>query len=153
MGTWGMGPFDNDHAADFAGDLDELPVGERIGAVEKALLVAAESEGELAADIGDHAVAAAAVIAADLPGGDPVGVYGPEEPLGAIPDWMPALALKALDRITGPESELAELWDDTEHGPQWRSVIRRLRRVLAARGLEQEGLWGYGAEDLGGPRS
>ena len=29
MGTWGTGPFDNDTAADFAGDLDDAPPGER----------------------------------------------------------------------------------------------------------------------------
>ncbi|QTA36829.1 hypothetical protein JHY03_70450 (plasmid) [Streptomyces sp. CA-256286] len=29
MGTWDIGPFDNDTAADFAGDLDETALEER----------------------------------------------------------------------------------------------------------------------------
>ncbi|MFC8766005.1 DUF4259 domain-containing protein, partial [Streptomyces sp. NPDC057193] len=29
MGTWDIGPFDNDTAADFAGDLDEAALEER----------------------------------------------------------------------------------------------------------------------------
>jgi hypothetical protein len=29
MGTWGPGPFDNDTAAGFAGDLDDTPPRER----------------------------------------------------------------------------------------------------------------------------
>ncbi|WP_153451426.1 DUF4259 domain-containing protein [Streptomyces smaragdinus] len=142
MGTWGMGPFDNDHAADFAGDLDELPADERLGAIEKALLMAAEGEGYLDGDLGDHAVAGAAVIAAGLPGGDPLGVYGPEEPMAEIPGWIPALAVRALDRVVGEESELAELWDESGRGQQWRAVVRRLRAVLDGPGPEQEGLFG-----------
>ncbi|MFD6987164.1 DUF4259 domain-containing protein, partial [Streptomyces sp. NPDC059956] len=37
MGTWDVGPFDNDTAADFGGDLDEVAAGEREGIVRSAL--------------------------------------------------------------------------------------------------------------------
>ena len=37
MGTWGTGPFDNDGAADFAGDLDEAPPAEREALVRGVL--------------------------------------------------------------------------------------------------------------------
>ncbi|MCX5297949.1 DUF4259 domain-containing protein [Streptomyces sp. NBC_00193] len=37
MGTWDIGPFDNDTAADFGGDLDEAAAGEREGVVRGTL--------------------------------------------------------------------------------------------------------------------
>lgn len=37
MGTWDVGPFDNDTAADFGGDLDEAAAAEREGIVSSAL--------------------------------------------------------------------------------------------------------------------
>ncbi|WP_222720583.1 DUF4259 domain-containing protein [Actinomadura sp. HBU206391] len=40
MGTWGIGPFDNDTAADFAGNLDDLTEDERPVAIREALLTA-----------------------------------------------------------------------------------------------------------------
>lgn len=36
MGTWDVGPFDNDTAADFCGDLEEAAAGEREGVVRGA---------------------------------------------------------------------------------------------------------------------
>jgi hypothetical protein len=37
MGFWGVGPFDNDDAADFAGDLDEATADARIEMVGSTL--------------------------------------------------------------------------------------------------------------------
>jgi hypothetical protein len=42
MGTWGTGPFDNDDAADFRGDLDHLDAPGRIKAIHGALEEAAQ---------------------------------------------------------------------------------------------------------------
>lgn len=80
MGTWGTGPFDNDTAADFAGDLDDAPPGEREAHVRGVLARTVSAAGYL--DVAQEAVAAAALIAAQCPGGRPVEtVYGPEQPL------------------------------------------------------------------------
>ncbi|WP_351223237.1 DUF4259 domain-containing protein [Streptomyces sp. NPDC002133] len=58
----------------------------------------------------DEALAAAALAAAGLPGGQPVDpVHGPEEPVPVLPGDLPALGVRAIDRILAPESELAEL--------------------------------------------
>jgi hypothetical protein len=58
----------------------------------------------------DEAQAAAGLVAAGLSGGDPVDpVYGPEEPVPALPSDCPVLAVRAIDRILAPESELATL--------------------------------------------
>lgn len=71
MGTWAYGPFDNDSAADFAGNLRDLPdLDTRVQEVTTALLQA--RDGELKpSDLGvyalgwqlEYAVAAAAIVA------------------------------------------------------------------------------------------
>ncbi|MGW2558053.1 DUF4259 domain-containing protein [Streptomyces sp. NPDC001514] len=137
MGTWGTGPFDNDAAADFAGDLDDLEPEARAGHIRAALLKVVEEPEYVEAPDADEALAAVALVAAGLPGGEPVDpVYGPEEPVPALPADLPALGVRAIDRILAPESELAELWgdaDDAGDADEWRGIVARLRSVLAAR--------------------
>ncbi|MQY06971.1 DUF4259 domain-containing protein [Actinomadura macrotermitis] len=41
------------------------------------------------------------------------------------------LAVQALDRVTGENSESAELWDEDDGGP-WREQFRQLREALSA---------------------
>ena len=107
MGTWGTGPFDNDTAADFAGDLDDAPPGEREALVRGVLARTVSAAGYL--DEAQEAVAAAALIAAQCPGGRPVEtVYGPEQPLPVFPEDLRELAARALDRVLagGPGLEM-----------------------------------------------
>ncbi|MFE7774600.1 DUF4259 domain-containing protein [Streptomyces sp. NPDC057445] len=131
MGTWGTGPFENDTAADFAGDLDELAPEDRGGHIRAALLRVVEEPEYVEAPDADEALAAAALVAAGLPGGDPVHpVYGPEEPVPTLPADCQALAVRAIDRILAPESELADLWVDAGDADEWRVVLARMRAVL-----------------------
>ena len=98
MGTWGIGPFDNDTAADFAGDLDNALPGEPEALVRGVLTRTVKATGYL--DEAQEAVAAAALIAAQCPSGRPVEtVYGPEQPLPVFPDDLRELAARALDRV------------------------------------------------------
>ncbi|MFJ9696013.1 DUF4259 domain-containing protein [Kitasatospora sp. NPDC101183] len=132
MGTWDIGHFDNDTAADFSGALDDAALAERAGLIRAALERAAEAVAYLDDYEGVHAVAAAALVAAQCPGGVPVTTaYGPDEPVPALPVELRELAVAALDRVVGEESELAELWDESESGAEWRRGIRELREVLA----------------------
>ncbi|WP_327675152.1 DUF4259 domain-containing protein [Kitasatospora sp. NBC_00458] len=133
MGTWGIGPFENDTAADFAGTLDETPAGGREELVRSALsrVAGTDAEDYLDCDEAVEAVAAAALIAAQCRGGEPVSTsYGPDEALPVFAAELRPLAVDALDRIVSEESELAELWDETDEGPDWRQDIGRLRAVL-----------------------
>ncbi|MFE4975030.1 DUF4259 domain-containing protein [Kitasatospora sp. NPDC056651] len=131
MGTWDIGHFDNDSAADFCGGLDDAAPGEREGKLRAALLGAARAEEFLDSDEAVEAVAAAALLAAQCPGGAPVTTaYGPKEPIPPLSADLRPLAVEALDRVLAEESELAELWDETEEGPAWRAGIRALREVL-----------------------
>ncbi|KOV89041.1 DUF4259 domain-containing protein [Nocardia sp. NRRL S-836] len=130
MGTWDIGSFDNDAAADFAGRLDKARAEEREGIVRAALARAAEAD-DVEADDGSEAVAAATLVAAQCPGGKPVTTaYGPREALPAFPADLAPLAVRALDRVLA-NSELAVLWDDAGHGPLWRQGVGDLREVLA----------------------
>ncbi|MFF0065776.1 DUF4259 domain-containing protein [Streptomyces sp. NPDC005279] len=38
MGTWDVGPFDNDTAAEFSGDLDQAPAADRGGLIRNTLV-------------------------------------------------------------------------------------------------------------------
>ncbi|MFB7907139.1 DUF4259 domain-containing protein [Kitasatospora sp. NPDC056076] len=131
MGTWDIGPFDNDTAADFAGGLDDAAPGERAGLVRAALERAARGPEYLDDDEGVEAVAAAALVAAQCPGSGAVTTaYGPAEPIPELPVELRALAVAALDRVVAEESELAELWDESDSDGEWRRGIRALREVL-----------------------
>ncbi|MFD4641239.1 DUF4259 domain-containing protein [Lentzea sp. NPDC058436] len=131
MGTWDVGHFDNDTAADFSGKLDAAAEAERESIIRTALTSTIESDEFLDSYEACQAVASAALIAAQLPGGTPVTTaYGPDNPLPVFPADLRALAVQALDRVLAPESELVELWDETEYGPQWRQSVADLKAVL-----------------------
>ncbi|MFJ9250021.1 DUF4259 domain-containing protein [Streptomyces sp. NPDC101776] len=132
MGTWDVGPFDNDTAADWCGDFDDASPDARQGLVRDTLVRAADTTDYLDADVGDEAIAAAALVAAQCPGGEPADPhYGPDEP---VPDLtgLRALALRALDRVMTKPSELLEVWGESDGNP-WHAVINRLRETLTPR--------------------
>lgn len=77
-------------------------------------------------------MAAAALIAAQCPGGQPVDMsYGPEAPMPVFPSDLRALADEALARIVNDEDGLASNWVDSEDWKQRRAILTRLRAVLA----------------------
>ncbi|GAA3540089.1 DUF4259 domain-containing protein [Streptomyces osmaniensis] len=131
MGTWDIGPFENDTAADFANDLDDAAEGERGTLIRRVLMHTAGNRDYLEAPDAEEAVAAAALIAAQCPGGEPVSPhYGPDEPVPSLPTDLSRLAVEALDRVLADESELSELWGEAEDGRRWRDSIRQMRQVL-----------------------
>jgi hypothetical protein len=137
MGTWDIGPFDNDTAADFCGDLDEAAAGEREGIVRGILTRVIDTAGYLEAPESEQAVAAAALVAAQYPGGEPADpVYVPEEPLPDL-TGLPDLALQALDRVMTDPSELMDLWAESGGGP-WCVNVRRLQNVLLPQPLGEQ---------------
>ncbi|WP_405820525.1 DUF4259 domain-containing protein [Streptomyces sp. NBC_01390] len=68
MGTWGTGPFDSDLAADFVDELEGLSSGQIIDALNGALQRVADSGTRVDGGDGVEAVAAAALVAAQVPG-------------------------------------------------------------------------------------
>ena len=135
MGAWGDGPFDNDTAADWCGELDHAAPASRHAIIRTALTTAADNRGYLDYDDASPAVAAAAIIASRRSGGEPItSSYAPDFVLAGEPldldDDLSALAVAALDRIVGNDSEWRSLWG--EGGATEFPIIERLRSVLSA---------------------
>ncbi|MFE0452446.1 DUF4259 domain-containing protein [Streptomyces sp. NPDC058914] len=130
MGTWDTGPFDNDTAADFANALDDAKPEERVALIRGVLTRTVDAVGWLTE--GEEAVAAAALIAAQCPGGDRIDeIYGPEKPMPAFPNDLRTLADEALARVISDESGPASNWVDPADWKQWRANLSRLRAILA----------------------
>ncbi|WP_203913520.1 DUF4259 domain-containing protein [Rhizocola hellebori] len=138
MGTWDSGPFDNDTAADWCGELDRADPGDRPALIRNALGAAADEEGYLDSDLACEAIAAAAVVAARLPTGQAINsAYAPDflrsgDRLG-LPHDLPTLAVRALDRIMAEDSEWHGLWNDasTDDNPAF-DMVGSLRKTLSA---------------------
>ncbi|WP_435191456.1 DUF4259 domain-containing protein [Streptomyces sp. bgisy126] len=132
MGTWGTGPFDSDLAGDFTDGLGGLAPQQIISSLEKALRQVAESGPCL--DGGDEAeaVAAAALVAAQIPGSKVVvsPEHRPDEPLPQLPTSLHALAREALHRVLGDGSELAMGWVDNGDATEWRQEVQLILHAL-----------------------
>lgn len=137
MGTWGVGPFENDNALDWVlEELENRSAGQVLG---RAIRPVADSEPDETIDApsGEIALAAAEVVAAinghpaaDLPWqahaylGRP-----PEEPL----DQLKFLAVLSVNRVLATNSELAEVWADAspKASAAWLASMDDLRRRLS----------------------
>lgn len=135
MGAWSHEPFGNDTACDWAFELDGQ---QDFSLVEKALRQAIESDDEyLDADIASEAVAAAEVLAKSRRAGTQSDSY-----TEAVDTWLAALtapppaelfklATKALDRVMSPQSELREMWEESDEFAQWEASMGALRSAVA----------------------
>ncbi len=135
VGTWDSGPFDNDSAADWCGALSDADPAERLEVVRQTLAVVADQAGYLDDRLGVRAVAAAAVIVSQRAGAEPLtSPYAPEFLLEGeslvVPEDVAALAVRALDRVTGVDSEWRELWEDTGDLVDALAVVGDLRTAL-----------------------
>ncbi|MFJ8746526.1 DUF4259 domain-containing protein [Embleya sp. NPDC127516] len=130
MGTWDTGPFDNDTAADFANTLDDAGPEEHEALIRGVLTRTVDAIDYLFE--AEKAIAAAALIATQSPGGEPVDSgYGPEEPMPVSPAVLRTLAAEALDRIASDDSGLIANWLEAANARQWLAHINRLRAVLS----------------------
>ena len=137
MGAWSHEPFGNDTANDWA---DELEESSDFSIVEKAFNQIIEfSEEYIDADIACEAYAAAEVLAQALGEGTQDDTYTEK-----IDAWLTKLtikpnnllipkALRALDLLTTQDSELDELWQDSDEYTEWTVNIDELRELLKAK--------------------
>ncbi|MER5668607.1 DUF4259 domain-containing protein [Streptomyces mirabilis] len=120
MGTWDTGPFDNDTAADFANALDDAEPEACEALIRGVLIRTIDATGYLAE--AEEAVAAAALIAAQCPEGEPVDMsYDPETPMPAFPDDLRALADEALARIAASDQAGSACVNATGTSTKWPS--------------------------------
>ena len=135
MGTWGIGSFENDDAADFM--IDALKSGDLslLGEVFDNVLTSTEYVEAPDATV---AIVAAEIVAAAQ--GRPTPAAQQEDGLA---EWLArirptidaALATQARDalaRILAEHSELRELWEDTDDFHEWQASIIELGQHLRA---------------------
>ncbi len=131
MGTWDVGSFDNDDAADWAFELEEC--GD-LSVIENAIASALDAgEDYLEAPAATVAIAAVETLARLQ------GFWGERsaytEAVDAwvervklpVPPALAAQAVQALDRILGEQSELRELWEESEEFDAWKATVAELR--------------------------
>jgi hypothetical protein len=136
MGTWDVGPFDNDTAADWCGDLHDAAPEQRVQLIRGALTAVIDNgDHYLDSGFAAQAIAAAAVVASQLPGGSPISsAYAPDFLLEGgtvgVPEDVPELALRALDRIVADNSEWRELWEESADYPKAVAALQPIRATL-----------------------
>ncbi|MBG0831227.1 DUF4259 domain-containing protein [Planomonospora sp. ID67723] len=134
MGTWDVGPFDNDTAADWCGDLHDAPTEKRPARIRQTLAAVAGQAGYLDSDLACEAIAAAAIVATQR-GGPPItSPYAPDFLLEGdgveIPDDLVPLALHALDRVCTEDSEWRQLWEESDAFPEAMAALAPVRDAL-----------------------
>ncbi|MER7283767.1 DUF4259 domain-containing protein [Dactylosporangium sp. NPDC000244] len=138
MGTWDVGPFDNDTAADWCGDLHDAAPAQRPAMVRSAFTAVLDNGDDyLDSDLAVEAIAASAIVASQLPGGAAItSSYAPDFLLEGgrieVPDDVPALAVRALNRIVGDDSEWRELWDESGEGAPALAALQQIRTTIDA---------------------
>ena len=136
MGAWAVDAFGNDDAADWCSSLEGA---ESLAPIEEALGTVLEVGADyLEAPEACTALAAAEVLARLN------GQWGERTPYTESADlWVETSGVQAtpqairnaqaaIDRILGDQSELRELWEESEEYEDWLSSVRDLRARLAA---------------------
>lgn len=134
MGTWSHESFGNDTANDWAYELESAT---DFSVIETALQVALDEGDEyLDADLAMEAIAAVEVIAKRLGKGTQSDVYTEKvdqwlETISEQPsDDVLSLAKRVLERIVADDSELKELWLESDEYELWLGNIQQLKDAL-----------------------
>ncbi|MFI7221333.1 DUF4259 domain-containing protein [Micromonospora maritima] len=140
MGTFGTGPFSSDGALDFLDELAERPPRQRAEALRHMLGYVLTHRDLLGREyFPDQVVAAAALVAATLPGGEqlqhrltqvsdePSAVILPEP----VPDLAPA-ALEALHFVARPGGPWHQGWTTETDQAEAQRTIDGLTAILHA---------------------
>lgn len=134
MGTWSHESFGNDTANDWAYELEDAT---DFSVIEAALQVALDEGDEyLDADLAMEAIAAIEVIAKRLGKGTQSDVYTEKvdqwlETISEQPsDDLLSLAKRVLERIVADDSELKELWLESDEYELWLGNIQQLNDAL-----------------------
>jgi hypothetical protein len=139
MGTWAADAFGNDYAQDWAQDLHETS---NMDAVEDTLNTALDK----APANSDAPFAAEALVAIEVLARLQGSGGARSDDSAAVDEWVEARkpkakpradlagkAGRAIDRILSEESELRQLWQDSDHYEAWRAAVEDLRTRLTAK--------------------
>lgn len=136
MGTWSHEPFGNDTASDWAYDLEEQKDFSLVAQAIQGVLD--NGEDYLDADLAVEAIAAAEVLAKALGRGTQTDAYTEK-----VDVWLASIKAKpsadllsdahaALARIMGSDSELKELWEESDDFEDWMSSVKALQSAVSA---------------------
>jgi hypothetical protein len=134
VGTWDLGPFDNDVAADWCDDLDQAPKAERATILRKTFSAAIDDVDYLEMYDGSEVVAAAAVVAAHQPNARRIDTpYAPDFLTAGqfldLPEDLAHLAAQALERVTAEGTELRDAYAGNDFSA-WLTSIALVRAEL-----------------------
>ncbi len=135
MGAWGVLAFDNDDANDWAYGLDEV---DDLSLVESAFDAVEAADAYLEAPDASNGLAACEVLARLKGNAGYANAYTKK-----VDQWVTAHPLKpsaallaransVIDKILGDNSELRELWSDSDENEQWTASVQELRERLRA---------------------
>ena len=134
MGAWGSQVFENDGAMDFAAGVAD---GGGLAALEECLdQVIKVGDDYLDSSIAEEALMAAEIVARLMERPGAQSSYFQE-----IDAWIgrqrtkpaPALvdkARRAVERILGDQSEIVELWQDSDSFESWKADVEGIRARL-----------------------
>ncbi|MEV7413279.1 DUF4259 domain-containing protein [Streptomyces althioticus] len=133
MGTWGPGPFDSDTAEDYLDELEEQPASGRLAAVTTTFR--ATSEGGTSEVLPEEVMAAAAVVAANLPAGASLEW---SEDYSGVTDWLPkpidsslaSSAMQALESVFSENESFWRSWVNEEEREEARAELDRVKALL-----------------------
>jgi hypothetical protein len=119
MGAWDNGPFDNDDAADFAGDISETAAHRVAAQLEEALTAVTNADGYVEAPAMNQALAAAAIVAVlmnpELPVPPSLDQSWIESARVAPPTHLRGVAAQLFARSFQPQdNEWFELWAEAD---------------------------------------
>ena len=141
MGSWGHQVFCDDCALDALAELCESQ--NLVGDIERMLDEALQyNDDYIEVDACEYGLVSAALVTVSLKGADwdlldPTGSYGnPYEELVQTVEKLDLSALKdkaadVLRIVKKDDSELRELWEDSEYYSDWLNVIDSLAEKLA----------------------
>jgi hypothetical protein len=136
MGTWQVGPFDNDVAMDFFDEIEETPDAEVPARLREVLVAVVERPGTVELPEGHLAFAAACLVAAGRSRAAATGNPSVDAWLAghrpAVTAQDRRVALAALDRVSGPDSEWMTLWGASSSEAAVKERVESLRQILAA---------------------
>jgi hypothetical protein len=140
MGTFGTGPFSSDGAMDFLEDLAGRPPEHRVPALARMFLFVKDKPELLWREFfPDEVVAAAAVVAATLPGGqqfdEELKALAEDDLASAVRLAAPApelanMALEALLFVAGHDGPWHQGWTNDTDAAEARDTIAALSQVL-----------------------
>jgi hypothetical protein len=138
MGTFGTGPFDNDGALDLLVELAGQPAGQRREVLDRIFSRVRDRPDLLGRKFfPDEVVAAAAVVAASLPGGEDIrqdlaghGYDVDADLLTTTDPELDASAWEALLLAAGRDGPWHVGWTDPEDAAQARQTTDRIAAIF-----------------------